>query len=114
MKISAYSFGSITVDDKVYRSDLIVFPDKIKPNWWRKGGHTLLIEDLEEVISYKPQVLIVGTGAYGVMEIPESTKKILNEKDIKLIDGISGEAYKIFNEHIKEGKKAVGAFHLTC
>lgn len=114
MKIDAYSFGSMTVEGKKYSEDLIVFPDKIKPNWWRKEGHVLLMEDLGEVVEYKAQFLIVGTGANGVMQIPPFTRNALKEKNIELIDRVTGEAYKIFNQYIEDGKKIVGAFHLTC
>jgi len=114
MNIDSYSFGSITVGGKIYNTDLIIFPERVKSNWWRKEGHCLGSEDLKEVIDYKPEALIVGRGAYGVMKIPESTKKILKENNIELIDRNTDQAYKIFNEYIKKGKKTVGAFHLTC
>ncbi len=114
MKIDSYSFGSMTVDGKVYNKDLIIFPERIKANWWRREGHCLAIEDLKEVIDYKPEVLIIGTGAYGAMDIPESTKKMLKDKQIELIEKNSEQAYQIFNEYIEKGKKVVGAFHLTC
>ena len=114
MKIDDYSFGSMTVEGKVYDKDLIVFPDKVEPGWWRREGHSLVKEDLGKVLEYKPQVLIVGTGAHGVMKVPGSTKGMLKEDGIELVDRVTPEAYKIFNKYIGEGKKAVGAFHLTC
>ena len=114
MKIEGYSFGSMTVEGKGYDSDLVIFPEKVISNWWRREGHTLLMEDLEEVIEYKPEVLVVGRGASGVMTIPESTQKALKEKNIELVEGTTGEVYKVFNEYLSQGKRVVGAFHLTC
>jgi len=114
MQIDSYSFGSMTVDGTVYEADLIVFPDRVKSNWWRKQGHSLAVEDLDEVINYKPEVLIVGKGASSCMEIPSATKKGLKEKQIELIEENTEEASQLFNEQIKKGKRAVGAFHLTC
>jgi len=114
MKIEAYSFGSMTIEGKVYENDLIVFPDKIKPNWWRTQGHTLLIDDLTDVIDYKPQTLVVGTGAAGVMKIPEPTKEYLKQANIELLAMVTDQAFKAFNEQIQAGKKVVAAFHLTC
>lgn len=104
----------MTIDGKVYERDLIIFPDNIKPNWWRKESHSLTIEDLDEVINYKPEVLIIGKGASGCMKIPSSTKKALKENRIELIDRDTDEACQIFNKLIKNGKKVAGAFHLTC
>lgn len=114
MQIDSYSFGSMTVDGKPYEADLIIFPDRIKSNWWRKEGHSLGIEDLDEVINYKPEILVVGKGASSCMGIPSSTKKALKEKQIDLIDENTEIATRLFNEQIKKCKRIVGAFHLTC
>jgi hypothetical protein len=48
------------------------------------------------------------------MDVPQETKEILESKNIEVIEDNTGEAYRIFNDEIKKGKKAVGAFHLTC
>ena len=114
MHIDSYSFGSMTIDGKKYTSDVIVFPDKVKSDWWRREGHSLIMEDLEEVTSYSPDILIIGRGASGCMDIPLSTKEALEAKDIKLVDANTDAAYKLFNEEMEKGTKAVGAFHLTC
>ncbi len=69
MNIDAYSFGSITIDGKTYRSDLIIYPDKIDQKWWRKSGHLLQMVDLRQITGYKPEILIIGTGASELMRI---------------------------------------------
>lgn len=112
--INSYSFGSIKINGKTYNEDLIVFPKRISSNWRRKEGHNLIPSDLEEVLSFNPEVLIVGTGESGVMKVPQSTRETIKEKGIGLIIEKTGTAYKIFNERNKENKKVVGAFHLTC
>lgn len=114
MHIDSYSFGVMKVDGAEYRSDLIIFPDKIKQNWWRVQGHNLSVEDLEDVLEFKPEVLIVGKGASGLMQIPTSTAKALQHQGIELIAEDTGRAWKFFNEQAQKGRKAVGAFHLTC
>jgi len=121
MRIDSYSFGVMKVDGVEYSADLIVFAsrgagslDRIKSNWWRKQGHSLAIEDIDDVFDFKPDVLIVGIGASGLMQIPASTKKALQEEAIVLIAENTGRAWQLFNEQIQKGKKAVGAFHLTC
>ncbi|MEA3489232.1 MAG: MTH938/NDUFAF3 family protein [Candidatus Omnitrophota bacterium] len=114
MRIDSYTFGSMTVDGKMHTSDLIVFPDRVSSSWWRVEGHSLCMEDLTEVTGYAPDVLIVGLGASGCMNIPSATREKLENAGIEVIDRNTGEAWQIFNEKIKEGKKVVGAFHLTC
>jgi len=114
MHIDSYSFGEMRVNGEVYTKDLIVFPDKITPNWWRCEGHSLGIEDLEQVLSFDPDVLIVGTGSSGLMRIPQATRKALQGKHIELRAGFTDQAVLIFNEQIKKGTKVAGVFHLTC
>ncbi|GAH23507.1 unnamed protein product, partial [marine sediment metagenome] len=74
MIINSYSFGSITIDGKNYRSDVIIFPDKINSRWWRKSGHLLSDEDIGEILKYKPEMLIIGTGASGLMMVDQKVK----------------------------------------
>ena len=114
MKIEDYSFGSIKVDGARYSSDLIVFPDHISPDWWRKEGHSLAVEDLREVLNYKPETLVIGKGAVGCMKVPGHTRQALESDGIEVVEAHTGKAWPIFNEKIAQGKKVVGAFHLTC
>ena len=80
MKIDSYSFGAITIDNKIYQKDIIVFPEKVRPNWIRIKDHSLEPEDIKEIIAYNPETLIIGTGAYGSMTVPSSTKGALRKK----------------------------------
>jgi len=114
MKINSYSFGSITINSKSYQKDIIVFPEKVRPNWIRIKGHSLELADLAEIIDYNPETLIIGTGAYGSMTVPSSTKDALSRRKIKLIAEDTKKACTLFNENIKNNIKTVGAFHLTC
>jgi len=114
MRIDSYSFGVMKIDGTEYRADLIVFPDKVRSDWWRKQGHSLAIEDLGDILDFKPEVLVVGKGASGLMEIPPSTKKQLQEAGIEVVAESTGRAWGLFNEQIEKGRKVAGAFHLTC
>ena len=114
MHIDTYSFGSMTVDGKTYTADIIVFPDHIQSNWWRREGHSLAMEDLEDVVAVKPDILIVGTGASGIMKISAETRQVLKEKNIKLFDQPTDKAYRLFNSYQNKKEKVTGAFHLTC
>lgn len=111
--IDSYNFGRIVIDGKTYNSDLILFQDRIRPNWWRKSGHRLVPEDIKEIVEDKPEILIVGTGAFELMVVSEETKEVLRENNIGLIAQKTKEACKTYNKLSKE-KKVVAAFHLTC
>ncbi len=113
--IESYRFGSMTVNGQDYENDLILFPERVSPGWWRREGHSLLPEDLEEVIRYNPRTLIVGTGHSDRMDVPLSTRKFLEEKGIELLALPTARAVKEFNRMVEEGRDDLaGAFHLTC
>ncbi|RKY39434.1 MAG: hypothetical protein DRP75_02175 [Candidatus Omnitrophota bacterium] len=114
MRIESYSFGLMVVEGRRYEQDLIIFPDRVKTNWWRKQGHSVCIEDLKEVREYKPEILIVGTGAYGLMQVEPSLKRELKNEGIEVIAWPTKEASEIFNKYIQEKRRVIGAFHLTC
>lgn len=109
--IEDYGFGRIVIDGKTYKSDVIIFPDRIMDNWWRKEGHALSIEDLSEVLKFKPKTLVVGTGSSGIMRVKDETREFLESKGIEVIIKKTKEACDILNSL---GTDAVGAFHLTC
>ncbi|MBC7188911.1 hypothetical protein H5U35_01680 [Candidatus Aerophobetes bacterium] len=111
--IEKYSFGKITIDGKIYTSDVIVYPDRVKDNWWRKEGHLLLPEDLEEVVKEKPEILVVGTGNSGLMQVPPETRNWLSSHRIKLIAEPTEKACATYNKLCKT-TKVVAALHLTC
>ncbi len=47
--IDSYHFGQIVVNGKNYSSDVVIFPDRVRDNWWRKTGHQLCVEDIAEL-----------------------------------------------------------------
>lgn len=113
MWIEEYEFGRIVVGGKEYREDIIIFPDRVKEGWWRKEGHLLLPEDLEEVLKEKPEVLVVGTGYSGYMKVPPSTKKWIEEKGINLRIEPTPSAWKVYNQ-LSSSHRTVAVLHLTC
>lgn len=112
-KIDSYEFGQIEIEGKSYRSDLIIYPDRIDSRWWRKQGHSLQIEDLQGVVEARPEILVVGTGRNGMMAIPQSTRDYLSSLGIELIAEDTQKACQTFNRIGRE-RRAVAALHLTC
>ena len=111
--IESYEFGRIVIDGNAYSSDLIICPDRVITDWWRKDGHGLYPEDLEKVMDLKPEKLIIGCGANNILKVPDSTRKWLAGKGIELIDLPTKEACDKFNDLSSSGKVIAG-LHLTC
>jgi len=110
--IESYSFGRIVIDGKEYMSDLIIFPNRLKTNWWRDEGHLLKPEDLEDAFAVSPKILIIGTGFSGVLKVDYKVKRFCMENNIKLIEEPTSKAVQEYNRLMGPG--VVGAFHLTC
>src|SRR4030065_1508379 len=98
MHIYNYSFGRIVINTKTRSSDVIVYPDRVDPSWWRKEGHYLNKEDLSAVVMAKPDIVIIGTGQSGVMEVPKGTVDFLESYGIKVYIGKTGGAGELFND----------------
>ena len=111
--IDSYDFGKIVIDGKHFTSDVIIYPDRIDANWWRKEGHELHPDDLTEVVEEKPAVLVVGTGKWGLMEVLPETRDFLQSKGIKLIVEETDDACQTYNR-LRGSERVVAALHLTC
>jgi hypothetical protein len=114
MQISHYEFGRIAIADKTYTSDVIIAPEQVIDSWWRKQGHKLQVEDLDDIVNAKPDLLIIGTGYYGRMQVPVETKQYLEEQGIKVHQAKTRDAVAEFNQLQKEYARIVAALHLTC
>ena len=111
--IDSYSFGSITVNGKRYTSDLIIYPDRVESSWWRKEGHDLCMEDLQDVLRYRPEVLVIGKGKPGLMAVGADLVEQLAQRGIEVHTAPTAKAVKLYNRLSPE-RKIVAALHLTC
>lgn len=111
--IESYNFGRITINGRRYSSDVIIFPDHVKDGWWRKDGHRLSLEDLKDVFEAEPEVLVIGTGYFALMEVPQDVKGYVKSKNIELVMESTRRAWQTYNR-LCHYKKVVAAFHLTC
>jgi hypothetical protein len=68
-------------------------------------------EDLTVILENPPEILVVGTGAFGLMKIPGKTGEFIENYSITLIAEKTGKAVKTFNTITKE---KAAALHLTC
>jgi hypothetical protein len=112
--IDACSFGSMVIDGKRYRSDLIIYPDgRVADAWRRKEGHRLYPQDISSLIKSNPQIIVAGTGISGQVHLDKTLKAYLAGEGIELLAEATQSAVQHYNALIKT--RRVGAcFHLTC
>jgi hypothetical protein len=111
--IESYSFGYIVIDGKSYTSDVIIFPNRVEDNWWRRRGHRLAPEDLKGVLAEEARILVVGTGRTGLMRVPPETLEYLTSRGFEVIVEKTGDAYQTYNRLAQQGP-VIAALHLSC
>lgn len=111
-RIKDYSFGHVTVDGWEETHDVIVLPERVVRNWWRRDGHALVLEDLEAVLDELPARLIIGTGADGRMQPDPGTLATLRARGIEVEALPTAEAVQRYGAANPAATAA--ALHLTC
>lgn len=91
---------------------MIVLPSRVVANWWRREGHSLVLDDLDDVIAELPGTLIVGCGASSQMRPAPKTLQALRDRGIEVEVLSTPEAVRRFAECDPEQPAA--ALHLTC
>jgi hypothetical protein len=111
-RIDQYEFGRIVVDGREEISDLIILPDRVVRNWWRRDGHALVLDDLAEVLDELPSHLVVGTGADGRMRPDPQAIRQLQNRGLTVEALPTGQAVRRFGE--LDPADTAAALHLTC
>ena len=112
--ISDFSFGRIVASGQTCNTDIKIVQGTLVPDWWRKSGHTVEIEDVQDALDTEPDILVIGQGQPGYMRIADSLRQHLAQKHITLIEEPTAKAIETFNRLFKEGKRICGGFHVGC
>lgn len=104
----------MVIDGQTYTEDLIILPERIVDGWWRQEGHVLHAADLDEAIQAEPDLLIVGQGAHGRMNVADDARQALERAGIELVALPTLQAVGRFNHAASESRAIAAAFHLTC
>jgi hypothetical protein len=111
-RLEDYTFGRLCVDGSEQTRDLIVLPDRVVTNWWRRDGHSLVIEDLAEVLDGLPKRLIVGVGAQGRLHPDPAAIAELERRGLTVECLRTDAAVRRYGE--LDERNTAAALHLTC
>jgi hypothetical protein len=100
------------VDGREQTRDLIVMPDRVVTDWWRREGHSLAVEDLEGVLDELPGRLVLGVGAYGRLRPDPAVMAELERRGVE-VDCLPTEAAVRRYVELDE-RQTAAALHLTC
>jgi len=117
--IEEYKLGLITIDGRDYNYDVGVLWDGQAFEWERDEDNKIKLEDLTDILEFKPEGIEIGNGEAGQSQVEEEVKETIEEQGIKLIIDKTEQATKTFNIRCEdsieeEGKleRIVGLFVL--
>ncbi|MFW6134176.1 MAG: Mth938-like domain-containing protein [Elusimicrobiota bacterium] len=117
-KIESTKFGSIEVEGKKYKHDIIVtVKGEIKKR--KKGlsrkyfgtSHKVSKDEAEYIYEPAADKIVIGNGQYGRLSLSPEAEEFFNNKNIQVIKNKTPKAIEVFNS--QKGKK-IGVFHVTC
>ena len=117
-KIDELTFGSIIIEGKKYRRDVLIFTDgtvkKRKGGFLIYGSHKIKRQELEELSQDQPEIIIVGTGTNGAANIAPEAESWAKGKNLSLLVHPSCDAVAKLNELVEQKKKVAALIHITC
>lgn len=112
--ISSTKFGSITIGGKDYEHDVIVTWEGEVKEAKAKTRHVLGEAELAELLLERPEIIVLGTGQSGCMELSPEVVVFAEKKKLKIVEKPMPQAVKEFNELVRLGKRVVAYMHVTC
>jgi uncharacterized protein len=68
--------GWVRVGDTEYRDNIVVLPDAVVPGWAPHGFPALGEADFASLLSYEPEMVLLGTGSKQVFPHPRLLKSL--------------------------------------
>lgn len=103
MEITHYSLGTFVIDRTQHISDIKIIGPRVYQ--WKRKDQKLTREDIIEIMEKNPDIIIIGTGAAGLLQIDQDAKNAIEARGIKLIILRTPHACKEFNLWSGKGKK---------
>jgi hypothetical protein len=117
-KTEATSFGSITIDGRVFQHDVLIRLDgtiqKRKKKLSKKyygTSHTISEEEAAFIYEDGAQALIIGAGQYDRVRLSAEAQAYFDARRLEVIALATPEAIQRWNEAQED---AIGLFHVTC
>lgn len=105
-------WGKLNVAGKVYDRDVVLAGDAVSP-WRRDRSHSVSARDLEDVLRYRPELVIFGTGFGQRLEVSEEVHRTLAERGIATLVLPTQQACLHYNHYLGR-RKVAACLHLFC
>ncbi len=112
--IDSFRFGKIVVAGKAYGSDIKIVAGRVVSDWWRRSGHRVEIDDVQDILEASPEVLVIGKGQPGLMKVSSDLRRHLQTQGIEVIEERTSRAVDTFNRLHASGRRVAAGFHVGC
>lgn len=117
-KIDSTRFGSITIEGKVFKHDVLIYPDGTIEKRKKKlskavygTSHIISLDEARQVYQEGARWLIIGAGQTGLVELSGEAADYFRRHECQVRLLPTPAAIDIWNK--AEGA-AIGLFHVTC
>ena len=111
-KISSYSNGSFTVNSQIFSNSIVISESKLLSEWAVNTFNDIATHHIEEIISYKPEIIIIGTGK-SLKLLPEKFNALALSKGIGMEVMDTGAACRSYNLLVDEGRNVIAGLLLA-
>lgn len=106
--IRSYATGEVRIGETVIRGSCLVTADQIVSDWRPRTAADLSLDDLQQVIAMKPEVVVIGSGPRQEFPAPEVLGAVLSRGiGCEVMD--TGAACRTYNILASEGRTVVAA-----
>ncbi len=109
--IRGYTDDTVTINETVYCQSLVISSNRLLLDWRPKHIDELTAEDLQLLSSFKPELVLLGTGAQFKLLSPSLLKSIENTFSIESMS--TQAACRTYSALSSEGRNVIAALIIT-
>lgn len=111
-RIISYSNVSFRLKDTVIETNLVISKDRLIENWSVKSYQHLATQHLDEIVSWQPELIIIGSGNVPSFPDPELIAYAASKHiGLEIMD--TGAACRSYNLLLDEGRDVVACLFLS-
>jgi len=109
--ITAYDDNSVSINGKPFSQSLIVSTTQLNDDWNLTSIESLQTNHIEQILTLKPELIIIGTGARLIFPSVEAYAAIIQQGiGVDFMD--TGAACRTYNILMSEGRDVVAGLIL--
>jgi uncharacterized protein len=104
--IQSYGSGQIRINQQTYTRSVLLMPDQLHPDWEPQTVQQLEARHVEEILDYRPELILLGTGER--QNFPEpAILRSLSGRHIGLEVMDTAAACRTYNIVMAEGRRVL-------